>query len=89
MGLHLARRSLRDALNIESLACCTDTNDARLDVRVESNVDLARLCVVECDRLGESTGGRAERGVVKLESNSAGLSIDQHHQAEPLSEFER
>ena len=32
MGLRLACRSLRDALNIESLACCTDTNDARLDV---------------------------------------------------------
>ena len=89
MGLRLACRSLRDALNIESLACCTDTNDARLDVRVESKVSLERLVVEECDRLDESTGGRAERGVVKLESSSAGWSIDQHFQAEPLSESAR
>ena len=89
MELRLACRSLHDASNIESLACCTDTNDARLDVRVESKFDLEGLVVEECDRLEESTGGRAERGVVKLESNSAGLSIDQHHQAEPLSEFAR
>ena len=89
MEPRLACRSLHDASNTVSPGCCIVTNMVHCGIRVESKFDLEGLVVEEYDRLEESTGGRAERGVVKLESNSAGLSIDQHHQAEPLSEFAR